>query len=104
MMNLYQIYELDFLKFIFKYKNKTLPNFFKSYFTSPSETSNYQTRFVFDGNWAAAFQHKKSTTKRPIQYNGCKIWNNLPLQIKKLHKKSYFIFFKRVKKFILEKE
>ena len=102
LMNLCQIYKLEILKLMFKYKNKTLPNCYKNYFVSPSETHNYPTRFACDDNWAAAFQHKKSTSKCSIQYNGYKIWNELPLEIKKLHRKSYFIFLKRVKNFILE--
>ena len=104
LMNLCQIYKLEILKFMFKYKNKTLPNCFKNYFVSPSETHNYHTRFACDNNWAAAIQHKKSTSKCSIQYNGYKIWNELPLEIKGLHRKSYFIFLKRVKNFILENE
>ena len=104
LMNLCQIYKLEILKFMFKYKNKTLPNCFKNYFVSPSETHNYPTRFACDDNWAAAFQHKKSTSKCSIQYNGYKIWNELLLEIKGLHRKSYFIFLKRVKNFILENE
>ena len=77
---------------MFKYKNKTLPNCFKNYFISPSETHNYPTKFACDDNWAAVFQHKKSTSKCSIQYNGYKIWNELPIEIKGLHRKSYFIF------------
>ena len=101
LMNLRQIYKLQILKFMFKYKNKTLPNCFKNYFVSPSETHNYPTRFACDDNWTAAFQHKKSTSKCSIQYNGYKICDELPLEIKGLHRKSYFIC-ERVKNFILE--
>ena len=104
LMNLCNIYKLEILKFMFKYKNKTFPNCFKNYFVSPSETHNYPTTFACDDNWAAAFQHKKSTLKRSIQCNGYKIWNELPLEIKGLHRKSYFIFLKIVKNFILENE
>ena len=92
LMNLCQIYKLETLKFRFKCKNKTLPNYFKNYFMSPSETHNYPTRFACDDNWAAAIQHKQSSSKFSIQYNGYKIWNELPLEIKGLHRKSYFIF------------
>ena len=73
LMNLCQIYKLEILKFMLKYKNKTLPNCFKNYFISPSETHNYPTRFACDDNWAAAFQHKKLTSKCSIRYNGYKI-------------------------------
>ena len=55
---------------------------------TPSETLNYPTRFASDDNWATAFQHKKSTLKRSIQYNGCKVWNELQLEIKELRRKS----------------
>ena len=92
LMNVCQIYKLEVLKFMFKYTNKTLPNCFKNYFTTPSETHNCPTRFAFDDNWAAIFQHRKSTANRSIQYNRYKIWNDLPLQIKRVHKKSCFIF------------
>ena len=68
LMNLCQLYKLEILKFMFKYKNKTLPNCFKNYFVAPSETLNYPTRFACGDNWAAAFQHKKSTSKCSIQY------------------------------------
>ena len=104
LMNLSQIYKLEILKFMFKYKNKTLPNCFKNYFVSPPETHNYPTRFACDDNWAAAFQRKTSTSKCLMQYNSYKIWNKLPLEIKRLHRKSYFIFLKRVKNFILKYE
>ena len=43
-MNLCQIYKLEILKFMLKNKNKTLPNCFKNYFITPSETHNYPTR------------------------------------------------------------
>ena len=66
LMNICQIYELETLKFMSKYK--TLPNCFENYFTSPSETHNYLIRFACDDNWAAAFEHKKSTSKCSIQY------------------------------------
>ena len=79
---------------MFKYKNKTLPLCFKNYFITALKTHNYPTRFACDDNWAAAFLHKKSTSKRLIQYNGYKIWNELPLEIKGLCRKSYFIFLK----------
>ena len=87
---------------MFKYKNKTLPNCFKNCFVSPSETHNYLTRFACDDLLGCSFQLKKSTLKCSIQYNGYKIWNELPLEIKGLHRKSYFIFLKRVKNFTLE--
>ena len=67
---------------MFKYKNKTLPNCFKNYFVSPSETHNYPIRFACDDNWAAVFQHKKSTSKCSIQYNGYKISNELHKNLK----------------------
>ena len=87
-----------------KYKNKTLQNCFKNYFITSSEIQNYPTRFGCEDNWAAAFQHKKSTPKRSIQNHGYEIWNVLPLEIKGLHRKSYFIVLKRAKNLVLEKE
>ena len=74
LMNLCQINELEILKFfMLKYENKTLPNCFKNYFKTPSESHNYPIRFAYDDNWADAFQNKKFTTKRSIQYNW--VWN-----------------------------
>ena len=72
-MNLFQIYKIEILKFMIKYKDKTLPICFKNYYITPSEAHNYPPRFAYGDNWAAAFQHKKSTSKRSIQYNGYKI-------------------------------
>ena len=71
---------------------------------TPSETHNYPTGFAYNDNWAVAFLHKKSTSKLLIQSNGYKIWNELPIEIKGLHRKSSFVFLKRGKSLILEKE
>ena len=43
-MILRQIYKLKILKFVIRYKNKTLPNCFKNYLITPLETHNYATR------------------------------------------------------------
>ena len=93
-----QIYKLEILKFMYIYKKYNSPQLFsKNYFTTPSETHNYPTWFACDDNWATVFQHKSPQRKRSIQYNGHKIWNDLQLEIKRLRKKSYFTFLKRVK-------
>ena len=54
-MNVCQIYKLEILKFMFKYKNKTLPNCLKTTLYLHQKL-NYPTRFACDDNWAAAFQ------------------------------------------------
>ena len=89
---------------MFENKNKTLLSYFNNYIIAPSETHNYPSKFVCDDNRAAAFQNKKSTTQWSVRYHGYKIWIDLPLKIKGLCKKSYFIFKKTTTIFISKKE
>ena len=93
-MDLCQIYKLEILKFMFKYKNKTLPNYcFKTYFTTPSETNNII--IIRPGLLLMTTALLHSNINSPLQnVQSYIIWNDLPLEIKKLQKKSYFIFLK----------
>ena len=54
------VFELEVLKFVYKFKNKTLPEIFDNYYQSASEIHVYSTRFAIYYNLAAAWLLKKN--------------------------------------------
>ena len=80
-LNLSSIFELKVIKFVYKFKKKTPPILFYNYFRSVSQTHSNLTRFALDLNWTV-MPCKKTSTQRSICYEGYKIWNKLPIEVK----------------------
>ena len=59
-LNLSSIFELEVIKFVYKFKNKPLPILFYNYFRSASQTHSYPTRFAMDLNWTAMPSKKQA--------------------------------------------
>ena len=79
-LNLSSIFELEVVKFVYKFKNKTLRILFYNYFRSASQTHSYPTRFALDFNWTV-MPCKKTSPQQSICYEGNKIWNKLPIEV-----------------------
>ena len=60
-LNLSSIFELEVIKFVYKFKKKTLPILFYNYFRSASQTHSYPTRFALDLNWTVMCSKKTRT-------------------------------------------
>ena len=99
-LNLNSIYHLEVLKFVYKFRSKTLPLAFHNYFSLSSETHrNISTRFS-NGNNLIVPLFKKSASQRSIRYEGSKIWNNLPPEIKNNDRIGYKTFIKYIKTYL----
>ena len=104
LLKLNQIFELEVLKFVFKFKNKLLPICFNDYFRPASEIHRYSTRFSTHHNWAAKSVCNKAITKRSLKYVGYKIWNDLPNEIKNNCQFNIHTFSNKVKIILLHKQ
>ena len=102
LLRLDDIYKLQVLKFMFSFKKKILPNCFNDYFTIPLEIHGYPTRFACDDNWAVNFCGTKSTTKRTVKFTGCKLWNDLPSELKSIRELSVKSFSKQIKTLMMK--
>ena len=102
-LNLSSIFELEVIKFVYKFKNKTLPILFYNYFRSASQTHSYPTRFALDLNWTV-MPCNKTSTQRSICYEGNKIWNKLPIEVKKNYCLTFKIFCKKIKTYLQSKQ
>ena len=95
------IYNLETLKFMSKFKNKTLPIPFRNYFTSASNFYNYSTRNSKKGNYYSSKVNKKRT-QRSIKICGTKLWNKLPTRLLNHTNKGLSTFSKKIKTALLE--
>ena len=83
LLKLNKIYKLEISKLMYKFKFESLPICFNQYFVLPSETHSYSTRFVTGDNYSLT-RFNKSDSQRSIRYEGPKIWNELPADIKNI--------------------
>ena len=102
-LNLSSIFELEVIKFVYKFKKKTLPILFYNYFRFASYTHSYPTRFAFDLNWTV-MPCKKTSTQQSICYEGCKIWNKLPIEVKSNYRLTFNNFSKKIKTYLRSKQ
>ena len=96
------IQELDFnndAKFIFRLINRLLPENFNPFFVSVSIIRKYDTRINQSDN---KFLPRERTIfgQQKLEYNGVKIWNNLPNCVKYIQTLSEFSH--KLKETILE--
>ena len=102
-MNIINIFDLNIMHhliFMFKLKNRQLPEIFQSYF-EPNVSINYNLRSNSSGNFCLPAKHSKFT-EHSIYYRGPKLWNIFSdKEIKS--SKSLFIFKRRLKDFLLNK-
>ena len=81
LLNLAQIHNLEKAKFMYKYKAKKLPSNFTGYFEEIGENHQYNLRSIAQHNLQPS-RFKTKYGKKKIQYDGTKIWNNIPTTIK----------------------
>ena len=91
LLKLNNIYKLEVSKFMYKFKSKSLPICSDEYFVLPSKVHSYSTRFVTGDNYSLT-RFNKSNSQRSICYQGPKIWNELPAEIKNIAQKNKHVF------------
>ena len=95
-LNRSSIFELEVIKFVYKFKKKTLPVLFYNYFRPASQTHSYPTRFALDLNWTV-MPCKKTSIQRSVCYEGYKIWNKLLIEVKSNYRVTFNNFCKKNK-------
>ena len=78
-LNIHQIYNLQILVFMLKYKKSLFPTLFSTLFTKTTDIHCYATRQV--NNYYPP-RCKTETAKTSLRYAGTFLWNNLPPEIK----------------------
>ena len=98
MFQIYQIYENELGKFMYKIVHNCFPSFISNSYSHINERHNYPTRIATNNNLTTTLS-KKSLTRRSIQYTGPRLWNNIP---KDLTNKSFLAFCATYKKYLLD--
>ena len=80
--------EIEYGKTMYKYQNKMLPQVFESYFQQPQH--NHKTRFTSNNNYDL-WRWNSAKEKSMLKYKGPKVWNDIPLPIKKAMSIKVFI-------------
>ena len=82
MLTLKQIYTLQVLVFVFKYKKSDLPNVFYNFFVPTSNIHGYLTRQEYNFYPPMC---KTTLAQSFIRYSGCSHWNSLTKSIKSMN-------------------
>ena len=87
-LQIQDIYKLEMAKFMHSFHHKRLPSVFNNYFKYLSLQHHHITRFISNKN--LYFQRMKTHRgQTSFSYNGIKIWNKIPINIKLLFKYSF---------------
>ena len=89
LMNLKQIHMLEKAKFMFKIKNRKLPEKFQNYFRKSGSVHNYNLRSVANQNFMLHTAHTNYGL-RMVHFTGPKLWNEIPLRIKSYYSVKHF--------------
>ena len=81
LLNLTQIHKLSKAKFVYKHKNGLLPNNFENYLCSVEQVHRYRLRSASNGCYREICSNTNESRKM-IQYEGAKLWNTIPRNIK----------------------
>ena len=97
-MDLKQIHDFEKGKFMYRLINKLLPSNFQHLWAPLREGNHYNLRSNTNGNVKEKFARTNFGDKR-IQTSGARLWNNIPITIKK--SESLSIFVDKYKKYLL---
>jgi len=97
-MKFNDIFNLEVLKFAFKFRAKIFPSCFHDYFLQAEQTHSYSTRFTTDENWPL-MRCNKQITQRSIRY--CKLpYLELSTRDKKREPVKYANTYKKLEIFL----
>ena len=68
---------MEIAKFMFKFNNQMLPDFFNNYFTKPDNVYNYNTRQKTRAEFFQYFVASESR-RNTLHHIGLKVWKNVP--------------------------
>ena len=76
------IRQLQLLSFVYDCQNKLAPSYFHNFFVQCAQIHSYSTRLASRGD---LFLERKNTFQygiRSIEYNGARLWNMVPVNIR----------------------
>ena len=88
-------------RFVFRCLNKLSTEQFHTWFKTTSNTYTYNTRSGTQNNLYLPYARTTNYGQRSIKYHGPKIWNELPIHIKKIE--TYATFTSMLKHYLLSK-
>ena len=91
------IYKIESAKFMHKYVNKKLPDYFQNYFNKVSGNHGYSTRAATNDDLIIPF-FRTNRCQKSFKYQGSKLWNSLPKNMTKL---GYIKFIEQYKTFLI---
>ena len=94
------LYKLSISSFAYECHSNLAPTHFIDYFTQISAIHSYNTRGAAHGDYFIVRKNMLVYGIRSICFNGAKIWNNIPPEIR--DSSSVWNFRKRLKKLLLD--
>ena len=87
-LSIKDVYELETAKFMHSFYHRMLPENFNTYFRSSNAQHSYNTRSITSDGY---YLERVSTKSGQLSYiyAGVKIWNKVPLDIKKASKHTF---------------
>ena len=77
-----ELIKFEIAKILYNYNNNCLPPSFDHYFALAKDSHSRMTRFSSQEQMVIPF-HKTNRLQRSIKYVGPKIWNSIPLEVRK---------------------
>ena len=99
LLKLDDLYLFEISKIMYQHKHKMIPDHFTDYFCNTTKNHSHYTRHSSKDTVYLA-RYTSSRTQKSIKYVGAKVWNDIPLDIKR---SSYVSFKKSYKKLLLNK-
>jgi hypothetical protein len=88
----------EIAKFMYKFNRLETPSAFKNYFTKTSNISNKSTRQTSTNNLYIP-RYRTNKLQRCIKYQGVKVWNSVPTELKNLALN--YSFNRQLKEFLI---
>ncbi len=90
LLQLYSIFKLKLLTFVFDIGNGNLPNCFDNFFLLGSSVHQYCTRQASKGNLYLGNKNTLQYGLKSLRYLGAKLWNDIPVEIRSIRLKHSF--------------
>ena len=100
LLNFDDLHELLIAVFIYECHNNFPPSHFADYFTKTSHIHSHNTRSAARGDFFMVKKNSLQYGLRSIGFNGAKIWNNIPPEIR--DSPSVRTFKNKLKNFLLD--
>ena len=97
-LEIQDVYKLEIAKFMFNCNKTLTPTPFSNFFQKTNQVSNRSTRPSAEQDNLYIPRYRNNRLQRCIKYQGVKIWNLIPKEMKKF---TYNIFKNNYKKYLL---